>query len=105
MLHHYFCLAYIPKFTYPLNVSAALTLDPTLQQNLLEATSCPDGFEYNRDTRSCYLFGADRITWRMAREKCMIMGADLVTIETSREQRYITDKARARSGKIEIEIR
>jgi hypothetical protein len=59
---------------------------------------CPDTFQYNRETRSCYFFGSDRITWRMAREKCMIMGADLVTIETNREQRFITDTARAGSG-------
>ena len=79
-------------------LSAALRLDP---QNYTPAREpvCPDTFEYNRETRSCYFFGSDRITWRMAREKCMIMGADLVTIETNREQRFITDKARAGSGK------
>jgi phage host-nuclease inhibitor protein Gam len=59
---------------------------------------CPDEFTYSDKTKSCYLFGTDRISWRMARERCQVLGTDLVAIETGKEQKAIMDLARQEPG-------
>jgi len=71
--------------------SAALRLE---QAHEPPRTRCPPEFIENKETRSCYKFGTDRITWRMAREKCQAQDADLVSINTRREQKYLAQTAR-----------
>ena len=69
-----------------------------------EPKTCPPEFMENKETRSCYKFGTDRITWRMAREKCRAQDADLVTINTRREQKYLAQTARENPCKLEFRL-
>ncbi len=59
---------------------------------------CPDEFMYSDKTKSCYLFGTERISCRMARERCQVLGADLVAIETGKEQKTVVDLVRQEPG-------
>ncbi|KAK2155690.1 hypothetical protein LSH36_233g02010, partial [Paralvinella palmiformis] len=60
----------------------------------IEKPKCPLGYVVNPDMNMCYKLAAERITWRMARERCRMEDADLVTIETKLEQRWINQLAR-----------
>ena len=56
------------------------------------------------ESNTCYKFKAERITWRMARERCRVEDADLVTIETKVEQRWLSQQARQTPGMTQCAI-
>ncbi len=65
----------------------------------LKATiTCPTDYQWNQQTRRCYKFATDRITWRMAREKCRAQGGDVISITSPGVQQFVTDRARKNKG-------
>ena len=59
---------------------------------------CPEDFTYYPEYQGCYKMAADRVTWRMARERCLAQDADLASVESSRKHRFIIERAKSSPG-------
>ncbi|CAH1792927.1 unnamed protein product [Owenia fusiformis] len=56
-------------------------------------TVCPDGFYFNEQLQSCYLFQyVTNATWFESNAFCNAMGAHLVSIETAEEHTWLVQK-------------